>query len=161
MAIFFRQLLKLYYKGLEGIIDSLPIHWYEYEEGVVLHEAGLTLQTWPVIHSPESKPHALRMTIATTIIAFSGDTEWTPVLYEVAADADLFICECTYFKMREKYHLNYVTLETHREGFTCHRLLLTHFDAEMLDNGDQINEEMATEGLELIISPERKLGMQR
>lgn len=155
----FRQLLKLFYPGIETIVDTLPVRWYEYQENQTLRAAGLTLQTWPVIHSPESKPHALRFSIAGVTIAFSGDTEWTPVLYEVAANADLFICECTFFKTREKNHMNYVTLEAHREGLTCRRLLLTHFDAELLSNGGQVAEEMATDGLEVMITPDEKCRM--
>lgn len=142
-----RDLTKIYYPGHEHIVDDLPIVWHEYGPDKTHREAGFALKTWPVVHTPESKPHALRLQLDGVTIAFSGDTEWTDVLYEVAADADLFICECTFFKKRIPNHIHFVTLETHRAGLTCRRLLLTHFDEEMLDNGAQVNEEMAVDGL--------------
>lgn len=147
----FRQLVGLFYPGMEEIVHTLPIQWHAYSEGKILQAADLELQAWPVLHTPESKPHALRFSIGGKTIAFSGDTEWTPLLYEVAAFADLFICECTFFKKKDKNHISFVTLETHRAGFTCRRLLLTHFDEEMLANGAQVAEEMAVDGLELTI----------
>lgn len=148
------ELLQLCYPGMASILDTLPLHWHTYSEGKTIQEAGLELQAWPMIHTPEAKPHALRFTAGGRTIAFSGDTGWTPLLYEVAAFADLFICECTFFKTEQKNHINYVTLETHRAGLTCRRLLLTHFDEEMLANGAQVAEEMAVDGLEVMLVEE-------
>ena len=44
------------------------------------------------------------------MIAYSGDTEWTDALLEVADGADLFVCECQEYDRRIPGHLDYRTL---------------------------------------------------
>ena len=47
------------------------------------------------------------------VIAYSGDTEWTDVLLEVARGADLFVCEAYFYDKRVRNHLSYTTLRQH------------------------------------------------
>ena len=54
--------------------------------------------------------YALRITAYGRTLAYSGDTEWTESLVEVARDADLFVCEAYVFEKRVPYHLDYRTL---------------------------------------------------
>ena len=55
-------------------------------------------------------PLALRVEYAGKVIAYSGDTEWTDALIDVAKDADLFVCECNFYDRKAPGHLDYMTL---------------------------------------------------
>src|ERR1700760_1646363 len=73
------------------------------------------ITAYPVVHSPATAPHALRVEYAGTTIAYSGDTEWTDALIEASADADVFICECNFFDTKAPGHLDYETLMHNRD----------------------------------------------
>lgn len=148
---FASEALKLFYPGIESIVETLPIHWLYYEKDTVLAVEGAEVQGFPVIHTPAVKPHAVRISVAGSVIAYSGDTGWTDSLIEASRNADLFICECTFFQKEEKNHLNYITLRKYRDQLHCRRLLLTHFDEEMLSFASEIQEEMAFDGMELFL----------
>jgi ribonuclease BN (tRNA processing enzyme) len=91
--------------------------------------------------------HAYRVDVAGKTVAYSGDTEWTDVLTDVARDADLFICESNYFDKEMKFHLSYRTLAEHRAELRCKRLILTHLGPESLARRGEIREEVARDGL--------------
>jgi ribonuclease BN (tRNA processing enzyme) len=54
---------------------------------------GFRLATRPMTHSPESVGFRLSTTDGRSLV-YSGDTDVTPELVRLAADADLLICEC-------------------------------------------------------------------
>lgn len=113
----------------------------------------LDLTAFPVKHSPASLPHALRVTVNDRVIAFSGDTEWTPVLGDVARGADLFICECAGYDTPVPIHLDHTTLLSHRPELECRRMLLTHMGPEVLANSETVGAGLraviAEDGLEI------------
>ena len=80
-----------------------------------------------------------------------GDTEWTDALLELAADADLFICEAYTFDKPIKYHLSYAMLEQHRPRLRCRRLVLTHPSADLLDRRAEVDARLAEDGLVLTL----------
>ena len=103
--------------------------------------AGLTVTASPVVHyTPEAT--ALRVTVSGKTIAYSGDTGWTDTLLEVAADADLFICQAYTIDVPQRGLLNYRTLQEHRDQLTCKRLVLTHIGAQMQTRLAEVTEEM-------------------
>jgi len=76
-------------------------------------------------------------------IAFSGDTGWTDALLEVAADADLFICQTYTIDVPQWGLLNYRTLQTHRDKLTCRRLILTHVGPQLQHRLQEVDAEVA------------------
>lgn len=107
---------------------------------------GLAVTAWPVVHyTPEAM--ALRMTVGGKTIAFSGDTGWTDTLLEVAADADLFICQTYTIDIAQWGMVNYRTLREHRAGLTCRRLVLTHVGPQLQNRLAEVEEEVASDGL--------------
>jgi ribonuclease BN (tRNA processing enzyme) len=106
-----------------------------------------TVTTFPVIHAPESFPHALRLEYGGKVIAFSGDTEWTDALLEVADGADLFVCECQTFDREVPGHLNYRTLLDKRDRLRCGRLVINHLSEEMIARVGELDVEAAEDGL--------------
>ena len=81
------------------------------------------------------------------VFAFSGDTEWTESLVEIAADADLFLCECFGYDTAPPHHMIYRTLQQHQHRFTCRRLLLTHMGEAMLAQAAALGLDTARDGL--------------
>ena len=66
------------------------------------------------------------------VIAYSGDTQWTPALVELSRGADLFVCECAGFDAPLYSHLSHAELSAHASDFDGVRMLLTHLGPEML-----------------------------
>jgi ribonuclease BN (tRNA processing enzyme) len=106
----------------------------------------MTVTASPVVHyTPEAT--ALRMTLAGRTIAFSGDTGWLDALIDVAAAADLFICQ-TYTIDRPQWGMiDYRALEAHRHRLTCRRLVLTHVGPQLHRRLAEVKEEVASDGL--------------
>ena len=92
-------------------------------------------------------PASIRVEYGGKLIAYSGDTEWTDSLPDVARGADLFVCECNYFDKQVPGHLDYRTLATHRHQLECERLVLTHMSEDMLTRAGQLDVDTAADGL--------------
>lgn len=131
------------------------LRFVEYRAGEPASIGPLELTALRVEHSPGSVPHGLRVAVDDRVIGFSGDTEWTPVLAELARDAHLFICECAGFDTPVPIHLDYTTLLAHRPGLECHRMMLTHMGPKALANSDTVSSGLsaviAEDGLEVEI----------
>lgn len=140
-------LLDLLYPGT-SVLEKLDIDFLEYEAEKLLELEHFSIRASNVIHSEKALPHGLRIEISNKIIAYSGDTSWTNSLFSLSADADLFICECNFFSREVKGHMNYLELEKKLPEFSCKRLLLTHFDQEMLEKLDLIKPGYLTDGAE-------------
>jgi ribonuclease BN (tRNA processing enzyme) len=125
---------------------GFDIQFIEFEVGHSISANGLYVQAYEVLHSPESQPHAIKIKYKNKVLAFSGDSEWTDVLIEVAEGADLFICECNFYSRKGKAHLDYNTLLAHQRELNCKRLILNHLGEEMLENTSNISMECAEDG---------------
>jgi ribonuclease BN (tRNA processing enzyme) len=141
-----KELIELLYPGASDVLDELDLHFIEYTAHQPVEAESLKITAYPVIHAEAVLPHALRIQVDNKIIAFSGDTEWTDELLDVARDADLFICECNYYKKESKGHLNYQTILKKRDKLSCKRFVLTHFNEEMLENLENVAFECAKDG---------------
>jgi ribonuclease BN (tRNA processing enzyme) len=97
--------------------------------------AGLgsaVVRGWEVEHACGAPALALRVEFGAVRFAYSGDTQWTPVLTEVARGADLFAVEAYTFDRPIRYHLDYQTLRAHLAEIQAKRVVLTHMSADML-----------------------------
>ena len=142
-----RELFDLLYPGSGEALDRLDLRYLEFNGHAKLRLHGFELESFPVVHSPKTLPHGVRIRMDDLTIAYTGDTEWTDNIRDIVASADLAICECTFFRKEEKNHLNYTKLLDEVSTFTCQRLLLTHFDEEMLDHLREIPYDLAKDGL--------------
>lgn len=133
--------------------SSLPfaLDFVEYVPGMPMPVAGALVTAYPVVHQADPPSFALRIEYGGTVIAYSGDTEWTDTLREAARGADLFICESFQFETHTRNHLNYHTIMAHREELECPRLVLTHMGREMLDHLEEIDVTCAHDGMVLTI----------
>jgi ribonuclease BN (tRNA processing enzyme) len=101
---------------------------------------------YPVRHDSGAPSYALRVEYAGRVIAYSGDTEWTDTLVEVAKGADLFVCECNFFDTHAPGHMNYETLREKRPELDCERIVVTHMSEAMLGHLGEIEFEAAADG---------------
>jgi ribonuclease BN (tRNA processing enzyme) len=87
---------------------------------------------WEVEHASGAPSLALRIQLAGASFGYSGDTQWTPVLTEVADGVDLFAAEAYTYDRPVRYHLDYQTLRAHSAELRAKRIVLTHMSAGML-----------------------------
>lgn len=125
----------------------------------VVLEPGRTKRIGPArissIRTPHTKPDislAFRVAVGGKSLAFSGDTGWTEDLVPLAAGADLFLCECTYYESDNlDFHLNYPHIASNRDRFTSKRMILTHLGREVLDRASEIDIELARDLMKITI----------
>ncbi|WP_283607722.1 MULTISPECIES: MBL fold metallo-hydrolase [Mycolicibacterium] len=88
----------------------------------------------------------LRVDVAGKAIAYTGDTAWTDVLIDLAADSDLFIAESYYWDKAVPYHLRHADLLAHRDQLASRHIILTHMSADMLAHADDAAFDLAYDG---------------
>lgn len=138
-----------------GALDTeLPfeVSFLEYDERRPTPVPSAVVIPLEVIHKSGAPSYGLRVQYGDRLIAYSGDTEWTDNLIELAAGADLFICECNFYDRRVPGHLDFHTLETKLPLLDCRRLILTHMSEEMLERANGLTLETASDGLALDLS---------
>ncbi len=111
----------------------------------------VTVTPYPVDHEAALSCFALRVASGGKTIAYSGDTQWTPALVEVARATDLFVCECNSYERKIPGHLDLPTLAAHRREIETKRLILTHLGPAMLAHADTLPFEYAVDGLSVTV----------
>jgi len=81
------------------------------------------------------------------VIAYSGDSQWTDSLIEVARNADLFICEAYTRDKPVATHMALSLLERHLDQIRPKRLILTHMSNDMLARRGELPFEAAEDGM--------------
>ena len=143
----FTRMFDALYPGAPDAERPFEVRVVELAERLRSELGPLAVTTFPVIHTPQTNPHALRVEYGGRVIAYSGDTEWTDALLEVADGADLFVCECQEYDRQVPGHLNYQTLMEKRELLGCRRLVITHMGLEMLERAGELDVEAAQDGM--------------
>ena len=139
--------MEILFPGSTEMELRFPLEFVELPERTATAVGTLTITPFPVVHPSGAPSYALRIEVDRRVIAYSGDTEWTDALVEVARDADLFVCECYLFDSTVNYHLSHHILVRHRDRLTARRILLTHMSDEMLGRLADVQFECAEDGL--------------
>jgi len=135
------------FPGSHVMAPRFPLTWVELTPGRAARILDLSVTAEPARHTPETNPLALRVEVGGRVIAYSGDTEWTPDVARAARGADLFIAECYFHDKPVRWHLNYPAIAAHRADIDARRLILTHMSREMLARAAAIPEECAHDGM--------------
>jgi len=116
-------------------------HWdvQEIAVGVPADVLGHLLLTTEVIHQSGAPSTALRLSDGEKVFAYSGDTEWTDGLLPIAADADLFICECYAHSGKMTGHLSWEVLQPKISALRAKRLMVTHMNPTMLAKRGEVS----------------------
>jgi ribonuclease BN (tRNA processing enzyme) len=142
----FEQAFEVLYPGALDAERAFETNVAEYTDRTSQDFGPARITAYPVEHTPATMPHGLRVEYAGKVIAYSGDTEWTDALVELAAGADLFVCECNFFDKKAPGHLDYQTLIERRPQLKCARIVITHMSDEMLGHLAEVELEAATDG---------------
>ncbi|MGZ4182948.1 MAG: MBL fold metallo-hydrolase [Solirubrobacteraceae bacterium] len=139
------------YPGATGVERSFETSFLEFAERAPLEAGPALITPFEVRHGSGAPSYALRVEYAGKVIAYSGDTEWTDALIDVAKDADAFVCECNSYDRRAPGHLDYVTLMEKRSQLRCERLVITHMSDDMLGHLGDADLEAAADGAVITI----------
>jgi ribonuclease BN (tRNA processing enzyme) len=142
----FSQAFEALYPGAKDAERAFETSVHEFTARLPEDFGPARITGYPVRHTPATMPHGLRVEYSGKVIAYSGDTEWTDTLPELANGADLFVCECNFFDKRAPGHLDYRTLIEHRRELACDRIILTHMSDEMLARAAEVDLETAADG---------------
>jgi ribonuclease BN (tRNA processing enzyme) len=145
------QAMEVLFPGSAHVQRRFELRLLELSERSPTPVGSVEVTAIPVVHASGSPAYGLRLLVGNKVVAYSGDTEWTDTLLEVAADADLFVCEAYVFDRTIKYHLSHAALQQHRERLRCRRLILTHPSADLLGRRPLLDTELAEDGLVLTI----------
>jgi len=121
--------------------------YVELEAGRATDVGPARMTAIPVRHTPATVPHGLRVELGGRTVGYSGDTEWTDALVEIAAHTDAFICECLSMSKEIPLHLNASAIAQHRRSLNTQRLILTHLGTDMLTAGHVAGATLAHDGL--------------
>jgi ribonuclease BN (tRNA processing enzyme) len=94
--------------------------------------AGMTIETFEVLHPSGGLATGIRLSDGERTFAFSGDTSWTGSLIELSAAADLFLVECYSGGDPVPNHMDWPTLKSHIAEFTAKQTVLTHLSESAL-----------------------------
>jgi len=143
--------MELFFPGSLAVQRKFSVEFVELAPRALTRVGPASVTAFPVVHPSGAPPHALRVEYGDRIIAYSGDTEWTESLVEVARGTDLFVCEAYTIDRPVKFHLDYRTVEAQAERLGAKRIILTHMGREMLARSGEAQFECAHDGL--VVTP--------
>jgi ribonuclease BN (tRNA processing enzyme) len=144
--------LEVLFPKSTGTKWRFPWSVQEIAVGVASDVLGHSLLTAQVIHQSGAPSTAVRLSDGKTTFAYSGDTEWTDALKPIAANADLFICECYAYAGKMTGHLSWEILQAQVPELRAKRMMLTHMNPSVLARLEEIGAAgvlVAADGLVL------------
>jgi len=144
-----RLTMDVLFPGSQRALDVVDVDFVQLATGKsVAISQSAQVEAFDVEHFCGTPPFAVRLTTPSgTVVAYSGDTEWTDNLLAVADQADLFIAEAYFFEKSIKWHLDYSTLAANLPRITAKRTIVTHMSTDMLSRLDQLDVAAASDGL--------------
>ncbi|MCP4751494.1 MAG: MBL fold metallo-hydrolase [Proteobacteria bacterium] len=139
--------MEIMFPGSSQTQRKFELDFKELPEDDATELGNLMVTPKRVVHGSGAPAYAFRIEFAGRTIAYSGDTEWTESLIELAKGADLFVCEAYFYEKILKNHLNYRTLISRRKDLDCSRIILTHLGDDMLEHLDDLLLECAEDGM--------------
>ncbi len=138
--------MEVLFPGSSRVERRFATRFVEWRDRTPQGLGAVSVTPFEVVHASGAPPYALRLACDRTVVAYSGDTEWTDALVDVARGADLFIAEALFFEKKIRYHLDFRTLMAHRPRLACGRLVLTHMNDDMLARLAELGVEAADDG---------------
>lgn len=144
-----RQALEVFFPGSSAAQRRFACQFVELRPGLETMVGPARVMALEVEHASGAPSLALRVTSGGTTLAYSGDTAWTDSLVAISERADVFVCEAYTFEKSVKYHLDYATLRANRARLSCQRLVLTHLGPDALAHLEELEEDVAEDGMVL------------
>jgi ribonuclease BN (tRNA processing enzyme) len=143
--------MEVFFPGSTGVSRRFATEFVELAEREPRSLGPATVTAIGVEHASGALSYGLRVAYGGKMIAYSGDTEWTESLVDLARGADLFVCEAYFFEKKIRYHLDYAALRANVERLACRRLILTHMGPDMLEHVADLGCEAAADGLRVTV----------
>jgi ribonuclease BN (tRNA processing enzyme) len=145
--------MEVLFPGSSQVGRRFPVHFHEFTARQPLRfdlePTELVVIGFEVVHASGAPALALRVAWQGHTIAYTGDTEWTETLVELAQGADLLIAEGYTDQRKVRFHLDVATLREHAGRLAARRVILTHLSAELLARADELGWETASDGMTL------------
>jgi ribonuclease BN (tRNA processing enzyme) len=145
--------MEVLFPGSTGVRRRFPVQFHELTDRQPLRfdlgPAGLVAVPFAVVHASGAPALALRVTWQGHTIAYTGDTEWTEALVELAQETDLLIAEGYTDQRKIRFHLDVASLEQHVGRLAARRIILTHLSPELLPRAGELGWETASDGMTL------------
>jgi ribonuclease BN (tRNA processing enzyme) len=126
------------------LVDRQP---FQFDGDVEVERGGLVVTPFEVVHASGAAALALRVGWQGHTIAYTGDTEWTEVLVEVAQGADLLIAEGYTYQRKIRFHLDVATLQEQAGRLGARRVVLTHMSPDLLSRLGELGFQAARDGM--------------
>jgi len=130
--------MEVFFPKSTGTNWRFPWRVHEIPVGVASDVLGHSVLTAEVIHQSGAPSTALRVSDGEKIFAYSGDTEWTEALKPIAAQADLFICECYTYAGKMTGHISWEIFKPKISALRAKRVMLTHMNPSVLARLDEV-----------------------
>lgn len=142
-----RRLFSVVYKELASRPLPFELRFVELQPGDAVSIGPLHVDAFRVPHQETEISLGLIASLDGRRVFYSGDTGWTEELVVRSQGVDLFICECCFYETRVDFHLDYPRLHENRGRFACKRMILTHLGREVQAHRDEVEIELAHDGL--------------
>src|SRR4051794_28885760 len=116
---------EVFFPRSSGMNWHFPWEVVEIAPGKPTEIVGLTVTTTEVVHPSGAPSTAIRLADGRSVLAYSGDTEWTEALVQVADGADLFITECYEYARPVAGHICWSILKTRIADLRARRIMIT------------------------------------
>jgi ribonuclease BN (tRNA processing enzyme) len=146
-----RSLFDLMYGSVSMAKELPPVEFQLLEPDRNNRVAGIDVYAFRVPHQVTEISLGLKVRYEGKQILFSGDSAWTELFVRHARDADLFLCECSFYDSASTNHLRYSTLRERLPDLGCKQLVLTHLGEEMLARHGQVDVTLAYDGMVLTV----------
>lgn len=146
----FRRASEVLFADSMRTDPQFGLEFRSYDLGKTLDVPGFRVTAYPVSHPSGAVSCGLRLEAGGRTLAFTGDTEWTDSLLDIARDADLLIAECYAWRTPTRYHMGWSIIEPRLGDLGARRVMLTHMNSEMLANAASIRDPrvvVAADGL--------------
>jgi len=129
-----RATMEVLFPGSTAVERRFVTRFVELADRLPQGLGPFTVTPFPVVHASGAPSFALRLACDGKVIAYSGDTEWTEVLVEVAQGADLLIAEGYTYQRKIRFHLDVATLQQQAGRLGARRIVLTHLSPDLLSH---------------------------
>lgn len=124
--------MEVLFPGSSTVERRFPLEFIEMEPGRPVTFGPATVTPFEALHASGAPSLSLRVEYAGKVIGYSGDTEWTDTLVEVARDTDLFVCEAYHAERPVRFHLEYAAIVANHARLGSRRVVLTHMGPTVL-----------------------------
>jgi ribonuclease BN (tRNA processing enzyme) len=148
LAKWYERVMETAFPGSSGTKQKFDLTLVEIAPGEVKEIAGVTVTASQAVHgNPDGPFLSLRLEAEGKSVAYTGDSEWTDAIIDVAKNVDLFVTEAYFRDKPVRLHLDLATVEAHLDAIAPKRVILTHMSDDMLAQLGDLPFETAEDGM--------------